>query len=85
MHDAVLALICGYPLTAGFMGKFLAFSAGLQGGATSLVICAVIASAITAFYYFRLGKIMFLDPVAENTTVAPHAEITYVAIGICAL
>ena len=80
-----LLSFAGIPLTAGFMGKFMAFSAGVQGGATALVICAVIASAITAFYYFRLGKIMFLDPVAENTTVAPHAEITYVAIGICAL
>ena len=80
-----LLSFAGIPLTAGFMGKFMAFSAGVQGGATVLVICAVIASAITAFYYFRLGKIMFLDPVAENTTVAPHAEITYVAIGICAL
>lgn len=80
-----LLSFAGIPLTAGFMGKFLVFSAGVEGGAIPLVIAAVISSALTAFYYFRLGKLMFLDDPYPGTVVAPGAAITEVAVVICAV
>lgn len=52
----------GLPLTAGFMGKILVFRPALEAGnplVTSLVVVAVIGSAISAYYYLRLIVVMF--------------------------
>ncbi|MDQ3503338.1 MAG: NADH-quinone oxidoreductase subunit NuoN, partial [Actinomycetota bacterium] len=40
-----LAALAGIPLTSGFMAKFAVFAAGVEGGATALVIVGVVASA----------------------------------------
>lgn len=80
-----LLSFAGIPLTAGFMGKFLVFTAGVEGHAIPLVIGAVVSSAITAFYYFRLGKVMFLDEPDSQTVVVTGASISVIAIGICAV
>lgn len=58
----------GLPLTAGFMGKVLVFRPALEAGnvlVTSLVVLAVIGSAISAYYYLRLIVVMFFR---ERTT-----------------
>lgn len=52
----------GLPLTAGFMGKILVFRPALEAGNTlvlTLVVVAVIGSAISAYYYLRLIVVMF--------------------------
>ena len=54
--------LLGLPLTAGFMGKVLVFRPALEAGnplVTSLVVVAVIGSAISAYYYLRLIVVMF--------------------------
>lgn len=81
-----LLSFAGIPLTAGFMGKFLVFGAGLEGDATVLVVCAVISSAITAFFYFRLAKIMFLDsPVEAGKVAVAPSHLLYLCVGLCAV
>ncbi|HQZ96822.1 MAG TPA: NADH-quinone oxidoreductase subunit N [Pyrinomonadaceae bacterium] len=58
----------GLPLTAGFMGKILVFRPALEAGnplVTTLVVVAVIGSAISAYYYLRLIVVMFFR---ERTT-----------------
>ena len=60
--------LLGLPLTAGFMGKVLVFRPALEAGntlVTSLVVVAVIGSAISAYYYLRLIVVMFFR---ERTT-----------------
>ncbi len=54
--------LLGLPLTAGFMGKVLVFRPALEAAnplVTSLVVVAVIGSAISAYYYLRLIVVMF--------------------------
>lgn len=54
--------LLGLPLTAGFMGKVLVFGSALGAGVplvTTLVVVAVIGSAISAYYYLRLIVVMF--------------------------
>jgi NADH-quinone oxidoreductase subunit N len=58
-----LLSFAGIPLTAGFIGKFLAFKAAVDAGAWPLVLVAVLASAAAAFFYVRLIVLMFLTPV----------------------
>jgi NADH-quinone oxidoreductase subunit N len=51
--------LTGIPPLAGFMGKFVLFSATLESGYTALVIVAVIGSAISLAYYLKPVISMF--------------------------
>lgn len=80
-----LLSFAGIPLTSGFIGKWMVFAAGVRGELLGLVIVAIIASAITAFYYFRLVKVMFFDAPTDETTVVGAQGSAGAAIAICAV
>lgn len=61
-----LLSFAGIPLTAGFIGKFVAFKAAVDAGGWPLVLVAVLASAAAAFIYVRLIVLMFLTPVPDD-------------------
>src|SRR6266481_2604699 len=63
-----LLSLLGMPLTAGFMGKIMVFSAALREGYVWLVVIGVLNSAVSAYYYLRLIVVMFFR---ERT--APYA------------
>lgn len=50
----------GIPPTAGFIGKYFLFSAAISAGYGWLAIIAVLMSAVSMFYYFRLVVAMYL-------------------------
>lgn len=78
-----LLSFAGIPLTAGFMGKFQVFLAGIAGGATWLVVLAVACSAATAFFYMRLIVLMFFhEPSGEGTVVVDSQGLAMAAIGL---
>jgi NADH-quinone oxidoreductase subunit N len=54
-----LLSLLGLPLTAGFMGKVMVFRAALDQGFYTLVVIAVLNTAISAYYYLRLIIVMF--------------------------
>ncbi|TKV58609.1 NADH-quinone oxidoreductase subunit NuoN [Nakamurella flava] len=59
-----LLSFAGIPLTAGFIGKLSVFTAAAQAGLGWLVVLAMVATAITAFFYLRIVVVMyFSDPV----------------------
>lgn len=63
---AVLMLIfmfslTGIPPTAGFVGKFYLLKAALTAGYTLTVIGAVIFSAVSAYFYLRVVRYMYMD------------------------
>lgn len=66
-----LASLTGIPGTVGFAGKFMLFVAVLEKGSLFfwLAVIAVINSAISAFYYFKIVKIMFLKKSTEDSPV----------------
>ncbi|MDO4666095.1 MAG: NADH-quinone oxidoreductase subunit NuoN [Actinomycetaceae bacterium] len=80
-----LLSFAGIPLTAGFVGKFVVFASGIRGGATVLVVIAVIASAITAYYYFRLARTMYMEAPSGKVEVANTQGIIPTIIAVCAL
>jgi len=57
----VLLALTGIPPTAGFMGKYLLFTAAVERGMVLLAAAGALNSAISLFYYFRIGKAMFLE------------------------
>ena len=74
--------LLGLPLTAGFIGKVLVFRPALEAGEvllTSLVVVAVVNTAISAYYYLRLIVVMFFR---ERTTawVDPKLPPAFAAV-----
>jgi NADH-quinone oxidoreductase subunit N len=59
-----LLSFAGIPLTAGFIGKLSVFTAAMEAGLGPWEVLAMIATAITAFFYLRIVVVMyFADPV----------------------
>ncbi|HEV3473870.1 MAG TPA: NADH-quinone oxidoreductase subunit N [Actinomycetota bacterium] len=70
---ALLALfllsLAGLPPTAGFMAKWVVFLAAVDAGLTSLVVIAVLASVVAAFFYIRVIWLMYMEDVEEAERV----------------
>lgn len=86
---AVMALfllaLAGIPLTAGFTGKFAVFRAAVEEGAWPLVLVAVLASAVAAFYYLRVIVLMYFSPpAADGPTVGVPGLPTTVVLAVTA-
>lgn len=64
--------LAGIPPTAGFLGKFFVFGAAINNGLGWLAAIGVINSIISVFYYFRILRPMFFDPVPDGAS-----QITY--------
>ncbi|HEV7466025.1 MAG TPA: NADH-quinone oxidoreductase subunit N, partial [Candidatus Dormibacteraeota bacterium] len=52
----------GFPPTAGFFGKFFVFSAAIQHGQIALALWGIATSAVSVFYYLRVGLLMYSRP-----------------------
>ena len=73
--------LAGIPLTSGFIGKFGVFAAAMASGLVWLVIIAVIASLIAAFFYARVIVLMFFsDPGPETASVVVPSTFTTIAL-----
>lgn len=78
-----LLAFAGIPLTSGFTGKFGVFSAAIAGGATPVVIVAVLASAVSAFFYARIIVLMFFaEPAEDGPRVVLPSVFTTLALAI---
>lgn len=79
----LLLALAGIPLTSGFVGKFVVFAAALADGMAPLVVIALIASAIAAFFYLRVIVLMyFSERPADGPSVSVPGVFTTVAITI---
>jgi NADH-quinone oxidoreductase subunit N len=66
-----LLSLLGIPPTAGFLGKIFVFSAAVDSGLAWLAVIGVINSVVSAFYYLRVVRTMFLDePESEERVPA---------------
>ena len=81
-----LLSFAGIPLTSGFIGKLTVFSAAMQAGMGPLVVIAMIATAITAFFYLKIVVLMFFaDPIESGPSVTVPSSVTLAVVGICGL
>lgn len=75
----------GLPPLAGFVAKFYVFSAALEEGLVTLVILAVLNSAISFYYYLKVTVYMYMrEPEKEfNITLSPMTVlvVTIAVIG----
>jgi NADH-quinone oxidoreductase subunit N len=70
-----LLSLAGLPLTAGFVGKFYLFAAGLEAHLWVLVGVMVSASLIGVFYYLRLITLLYATPGAPLPRHRPPAAV----------
>ncbi len=73
-----LLSFAGVPLTGGFIGKYLAFTAAVGVGGWVLALIGVLASAISVFFYVRIIVLMyFVKPhdQDESATNGPEGEV----------
>ena len=81
-----LLAFAGIPFTSVFVGKFAVFQAALAAGAPQLVIVAVLASALAAFFYLRVVVVMFFsDPLPDGPTIANPSVAVKTALAVAAL
>ena len=71
--------LIGIPPLLGFFGKLFAFLPAIEAGLTWLVVIALIASVIGAFYYLRLVKVMWFDE-PEREFVTPPASVKIISL-----
>jgi NADH-quinone oxidoreductase subunit N len=79
-----LISLIGLPPTAGFIAKFYIFSGAAGNGLLWLVIIAVINSAISAYYYLRVVKVMWLGKPTHEGRV-PSSSALRLALAISCL
>jgi NADH-quinone oxidoreductase subunit N len=77
-----LLSLAGIPPTAGFIGKYYLFTAAMKAGYAWLAVLAVLASAVSFFYYFRIVAAMFFSE-AEGAPLPSSYALTAVLV-ICA-
>jgi NADH-quinone oxidoreductase subunit N len=75
MTLAMLSL-AGFPPLAGFIGKFMLFSAAIDSDMLWLAIVGALASAVSVVYYLRVSIVMWspapVRDVAERTLRVPR-------------
>jgi NADH-quinone oxidoreductase subunit N len=80
-----LLALAGIPLTSGFIAKFAVFRAAIQVGAWPLVLVALLASAVAAFFYLRVIVLMYFSaPAADGPTVGVPGLPTTLVLAITA-
>jgi len=58
--------MAGIPMTAGFIGKYLVFGAGVHAGHVPLVILGVLTSVAAMYYYLRVVVTLYMKPVETS-------------------
>lgn len=66
----LLLSLTGIPPTAGFIGKYYLFAAAVEKEMYILAVAGALNSVISLFYYFRIGRAMFMEnPTADDIKI----------------
>jgi NADH-quinone oxidoreductase subunit N len=66
LFSVFLLSLAGFPLTAGFLGKFYILRSLVQGGLATLAVILVLASLVSYFYYLRVIVVMYMRPARSD-------------------
>ena len=73
--------LIGLPPLAGFFAKWQVFLAAVEQGLFVLAVIGVLASAVSAFYYLRIIKVMYFDEPQLKFAAVP-GELAVVMAGV---
>ncbi|MBI4310390.1 MAG: NADH-quinone oxidoreductase subunit N [Chloroflexi bacterium] len=84
--SAVLAIalvsLIGIPPTAGFMGKLYLFNAAVHADLVWLALVGVVNSVVSAYYYLRVLKALYVAPGEETAASATSMPVRAV-VAVC--
>jgi len=84
-----LISLIGIPPTVGFMAKFYIFNAAIQENLLWLVIIAALNSVISAYYYLRVVKLMYVgEPASEEaipSSIPLRITLAITSLGVLVL
>jgi len=75
--------LAGIPPLAGLFAKWYVFNAAIQAGLYWLAVIGVLSSAVAAYYYLRIVKVMYFDeaaPAFDRPAAAPRAVLAVTGI-----
>ena len=61
--------LIGLPPTVGFFSKAYIFNAAIKADLIWLVLLGLINTAISAYYYLRIVKILYLEEPSDNLSI----------------
>jgi NADH-quinone oxidoreductase subunit N len=76
-----LISLTGVPPTVGFMVKLNIFSAAASSGLSWLVLAGTLSSVVSAYYYMKVIKVMYLSEPVDDAPV-PVDRPLQVALGV---
>ena len=78
--------LAGIPPLAGFFAKFYVFAAAMKADLYGLAVIGVLMSAVGAYYYLRIVKIMYFDePAPAFSPTSLIVRAIYVLAGVAVL
>jgi NADH-quinone oxidoreductase subunit N len=80
----VLLALTGLPPTAGFMGKYFLFTAAVGKGMVLLAAAGALNSVLSLFYYFRIGRAMFLEEAPDAAATEPPSRAVTAVLALAA-
>ena len=79
----MLFSLAGIPPLAGFFAKWYVFYAAIQAQLYPLAVIGVLASAVAAYYYLRIVKIIYFDePTAAFDRASPTLRTVLAVAGL---
>jgi NADH-quinone oxidoreductase subunit N len=82
MFAILMFSLIGLPPLAGFFAKWQVFLAAIEQDLFVLAVIGVLASAVSAFYYLRIVKVMYFDePVREFAPVSADLGVVMGGVG----
>lgn len=76
----IMFSLIGLPPLAGFFAKWQVFLAAIEAQLFVLAVIGVLASAVSAFYYLRVIKVMYFDEVVHQFEESAFALRLIIAI-----
>ena len=76
----LLLAFAGIPLTSGFTGKFAVFAAAVANDYAWLAVIGVLASAVTAYIYFKVIVTFYFGDTSNDTVVVTPSALTTFAV-----
>jgi NADH-quinone oxidoreductase subunit N len=81
----MLLSLIGVPPLAGFIGKLYLFTAAMGAGLVPVAVVAVVMSAVSAGFYFRIVRAMFFDVPVTSAPVFARSRVSMAVIVGCAI
>ena len=76
-----LVSLIGMPPTVGFMAKVYIFGAAVDANLEWLAIVGVLNSVVSAYYYLRIVKVMYLSPPPTEERVGAAMPMRVAVLG----